>query len=514
VSGTLSRDNLFAVAYVAVAAIFIMWDLLLAARISQLRRVPRTFAIITAFAGLLLVPALIIAYSTASIIYGRAIYPLAWVWPLTTSLFALQAAYALSRRLVTPLFGVPVVVYNAIIAIVALSRHAISSGAVPPNFGLALSAAQAGALGFFFGPAALWGAIYLMVPVFSPSLPARWRVSGLARAVIAATAAALAGLMLIEMPSAFETVDSYSRYSKEQLQEHPEGDFSIGLKILPELRGPPPPVALEQDIALADSIGVDAIEIAIAPEGARLVALDSLASTVVEQRGDSALIIVTLGYPRDAARQFRESPSEYTKKRLADVDRIARQLRPDILLPAEEPYGEGSRAIGVQEPPYWIDYLTRAARLVHFVNPRIRVGVGASSYGSRDSTLYAWAASRRSPMDIVGFSMMPGFDGARSLDTRMRIATRWMRQFPGRAKPHWVFAAGGYPQTHGEESQELALWGVLSWATTQSQIRGLVVADAGDYDAIRGLRAPGGRLRSAVGTIIRAERGLRETVAR
>ncbi|HEY8164320.1 MAG TPA: hypothetical protein VIF83_02080 [Gemmatimonadaceae bacterium] len=513
-SAALSREHFFAVAYVAVAAIFIMWDLLLAGRIAQLRRVPRTFAAITAFAGLLLVPALIIAYSTASIIYGRAIYPVAWVWPLTAGLFALQAIYALSRRLVTPLFGVPVVVYNAIIAIVAISRFVIGIGGVPPDTGLALSAAQASALGFFFGPEALWGAAYLMVPVFSPSLPARWRASGFLRAIIAATAAAIAALVLIEVPSAFETTNSYTRYSKDQLQEHPEGDFAIGLKILPDLYGPPPPVALENDVALADSVGVDAIEIEIAPQGTRLVALDSLARTVVQQRGDSTLIIVALSYPKDATRQFRESPSEYTRKRLANIDRIARQIRPDILIPAEEPYGAGARAIGVQEPGYWIDYFSRAAKLAHFVNPRIRVGLGASSYGTRDSTLYTWAVSRNSPIDIVGFSMMPGFDGARSLDTRMRIATRWMRQLSARPKPHWVFAAGGFPQTHGEESQALAIWGVLSWATTQSPIKGLVVVEAGDYDAIRGLRAPGGRLRSAVGTVIRAERGLRETVAR
>src|SRR4029078_9182545 len=103
-------------------AIIVMWDVLVAGRVAQLRRAPRSFAAITAFAGLLLIPALIVAYSTASILYGRAIPPLAWIWPLTTILFALQAAYALSRRLVTPLFGVPVAVYNTIVALVAGAR--------------------------------------------------------------------------------------------------------------------------------------------------------------------------------------------------------------------------------------------------------------------------------------------------------------------------------------------------------------------------------------------------------
>ena len=146
------------------------------------------------------------------------------------------------------------------------------------------------------------------------------------------------------------------------------------------------------------------------------------------------------------------------------------------------------------------------------MNRRIRVGISASSYGSRDSTLYTWAAQRGSPVDVVGFSMMPGFKGAENVATNMRIATRWMHRFPVRPKPHWVFSAGGYPLTHGEESQELALWGVLAWATSQAPIKGLVVTEAGDYDVLRGLRTAGGKYRSAVGAVMRAEKGLKETV--
>jgi hypothetical protein len=509
VSATLNADNLLAVVYVAAAAIFVMWDILVAGRVAQLRRAPRSFAAITAFGGLLLLPGLLVAFATASILYGRAIQPIAWIWPLTTILFAIQGIYALSRRLVTPLFGVPVAVYNTIIMIVALSRYGVSRGAVPPDTGLAMSAAQASSLGLFFHAPALWGAAYLLVPVFSPSLPARWRMSGLVRAVIAASVATLSALVLIEMPRAFDTIRSYQRFAKDQLQEHPEGDFDIGLKILPDLKGPPPPISLEQDTRLADSIGVDAVSIVIDAEGARLGSLDSLARTVDQQRGDSTTIIIALGYPADAAKQFRESSANYTKDRLADVDRIARRLRPDILLPAFEPYSAGDRAIGLQQPEYWIDYLTRAAAIAHHVNPRIRVAVAASSYGSRDSTLFAWASTRGTPIDIVGFSLLPGFDGARSLYNHMRVAQRWLRPYAARPKPAWVFSAGGFPLTHGERSQELALWGALAWATTQPSIKGLVVTEAGDYDAIRGLRAPGGRLRSAVGAVRRAQAGLK-----
>lgn len=513
VSGALSAYHLLPAAYVAAAAIMVIWDIVVAGRVSQLRRAPRVFAAITAFGGLLIVPALVIAYASVSMLYGRAIQPVAWVWPVTTILFALQATYALSRRLVTPLFGVPIFVYDLIIAIVAVSRYAVSRGFDPPDFGFALSAAQASALGFFFGAPALWGPQYLQVPLMSPSLPARWRFSRLVRTCVALAAAGMAGLILIEMPNAFATSRSYTRYANEQLQEHPDGDFAIGLKIFPDLRGPPPPIALERDVALADSLNVDAVSIVIDPEGARLASLDSIARTVDDRRGDSTLIIISLGYPADAAREFRDSPSAYTRKRVADVDRIARRLRPDILIPAVDPYGDGSRAIGTQPPEYWMDYITRAARVAHYVNRRIRIGVAASSYGTRDSTLYFWAARRGSPVDVPGFSMMPGFDGATSLETHMRIAQRWMRAFETRPKPHWVFAAGGYPVAHGEESQALALWGVLAWATTQPEVKGLVVTEAGDYNVLRGLRNAGGKYRSSVAAVVRAERGLRETAA-
>jgi len=138
----------------------------------------------------------------------------------------------------------------------------------------------------------------------------------------------------------------------------------------------------------------------------------------------------------------------------------------------------------------------------------VAVSVPMSSYGTRDSALYAWAARPGSPIDAVGFSLLAGFDGSRSLDTHMRVATRWMQQFP-KPKEHWVFAAGGYPLVHGEASQRRAIGGVLAWATAQTPIKGLVVYEGGDYNTARGIRAAGGRLRPVFTKIVEAEKGLR-----
>lgn len=496
--------------YIALCAAMIAWDILMAGRIAQLRRTPRAFQAITGIAGLLLVPALVVAYTAQSLLYGRAILLVAWLWPFTALLFVIQSVYALARRMVTPLLGFPLLVYNTVIATVAVTKFVITRGQSPAEFGLALNAAQASMLGTFFGTPALWNPIYLQVPIFAPSLPARWGFTRLARVALAGTAIAMTALVIVELPGAYEGIKSYAAHSKDQLQEHPEGDFTIGLKIFPDLRSGPPPLAIDYDLALGDTLNVGAISLVVDPEAARGVALDSLARSIEEARADSTIIIVALGYPKKGEEEIKQSREAYTVARLKDIDRIARRLKPDYLIPAVDPLEEGSRVLGDQTPKYWIEYFTRAARMAHYIYPRIKVAVPISSYGTRDSTFYAWAARRGSPIDVVGFSLLAGFDGARSMDTHMRVAQRWMRMYPN-PKEHWVFAAGGYPLVHGEQNQERAIWGVLAWATAEAPIKGLVVYEAGDYYTVRGLRAPGGRLRPATSAILRAEKGLRSS---
>jgi hypothetical protein len=494
--------------YVAISVAIIAWDILMAGRIAQLRRIPRSFQAITGIAGLLLVPALVVAYTAQSLLYGRAILLVSWLWPFTALLFLLQTIYALGRRLVTPLLGFPLLVYNAVIAIVAVTKFVIADGQSPVEFGLALNAAQASMLGTFFGTPVLWNPIYLQVPIFAPSLPARWTITRLARAVIAVIVIVMTALVVVELPGAYAGIKSYAQHANDQLQEHPEGDFRIGLKIFPDLRSGPPPLALTYDLSLADTLAVDAIAVVIEPEAARGVALDSLARSIDVARADSTIVIVSLGYPKKGGEEIKQSREDYTVARLKDIDRIARRLKPDYLIPAVNPTEEGTRVLGEQTPQYWIDYFTRAARVAHYIYPRIKVGIPMSTYGTRDSTLYAWAAARSSPVDVIGFSLLPGFDGARSLDTHVRVAQRWLRTYPN-PKEHWVFAAGGYPMLHGEQNQARAIWAVLAWATTETPIKGLVVYDSGDYNTVIGLRAPSGRLRPATAAILRAESGLK-----
>src|SRR5688572_10370942 len=174
--------------YIVLSGMMFAWNVLIAGRVAQLRRAPRKFATLTALSGLLLAPALLIAFAASSILYGRAMQPLLWVWPVVSVMFLLQVVYALSKRLVTPMFGVPIMLYNGVIAAVAISKLIVSRGGVPPEFVHGLAAAQASAAGIVFGTAALWRTAYVQVPLLAPALPAHWRATAFARGVLAVIA--------------------------------------------------------------------------------------------------------------------------------------------------------------------------------------------------------------------------------------------------------------------------------------------------------------------------------------
>ena len=495
-------------AHVAVAIAILLWNIFIAGQMVQHRQAPRPLTGLTGVGALLLVPAAVTFIATSLLETGRAVGSIAWVWPACTILFALQALYATSRRLVHPLLGVPIAVYDILIAVVAVARFMIFRGETPPEPLVALTAAQASSLGVFIGSMALHSPFALQVPILSPAFPARWRASQTVRALLALYAAAWAVLVAVQLPRGYVAVRAYQPYADDLLTERPDS-FEVGLKLFPDLEGPPPPVSLRHDVALRDSLAVRVLSLTIEPEGARLVTLDSLAR-LLEPMRDSTTLVVTLGYPEGAGGKFRAGRERYTVARLAEVDRIVRRLRPDIMLPADEPYGRGARVLGPVGEAYWRDYLTRAANLTHTLRPRTRVGVAASSFDSRDSALYAWVTSPQSPVDLAGFSLYPGFGGARVLRTRMSVADRWMRSAPRPLKPHWVWSAGGYPAVHGESSQANAIWGTLAWATARQDIRGVIIEESGDYWSLTGLRAGDGRLRSSTRAIARALRGLRE----
>lgn len=501
-----------AAAYVALSAIFLIWNIVMSGRIAQGRNIPPAFAAIAAGCGLLIAPALLIGIATGSMLYGRAIHTIAWVWPFTVVLFAVQAVQAIGARLVSPILGVPIALYNLMLAVVVVTRWLMSRGIEPPEPALALVAAHASAIASFLGEAAMYSPAALQLPLLAPARRARWRTSAVVRLAMAAVAAGWITLTALEMPLAGRAVGSYAAYERERLQERPQGGLAVGIRIFPILGGGPSPLAVRNDLAVADSIGADALHLILTPAATDRAALDSIRRTLEERRQAGTRLLVSLGYERPLLARFRDRPPFDGTARLEAIDRIVRRLRPDIVFPAHEPYGAGLAAHGVLPVADWRRFLTEASRRAKSASGSVRVGVSLAAYGPRDSALYTWAAAPRSPVDVIGLVFSPSRYGARALDAQMQTTARWMA-IAEPEKPHWVFAAAGFPTTHGERSQELAVHGAMAWATRQAAVQGIVFVGASDYDRAIGLRAPNGRLRRAATEVARSVRALRERSA-
>jgi hypothetical protein len=503
--------NLLPLIQIVLVLTVLIWDIALTSRIVQVRQLPRAFVALTALAGFLVLPSLVIHLATTNAITGRSVTEVDWLWPLTLTLFALQALYAAARRLVNPFLGFFISAFDVLIAIDAVIRSVAAAGTILPAPALLFLAATTGTFSFLMSsPDVISSPLFVLVPMIAPAFPALRRTTATFRLALAIIAGGWVIIFMTQLTPAVEAVSSYRIHDPrtEKLQERPEGDFEIGLKLFPDLDGPPPPVAIRNDLALADTLEVSVVSVVIVPEAMDRAALDSLASSLEMFRRDSTQLILTLGYPRPhvplPGRTFSDA------RRLQTIERVVRIVRPDILLPAEDPYDSGTRAAGQLAPQFWESYLTRASAIAKRVRPRTRIGVSASAYDGRDSTLYAWAAASDSPVDVVGFTLFPSRTGVRTLDAATHAADRWMRESRS-TKDHWVFAAGGFPEAHGEVSQERAVWAALAWATSRPAIKGLIVSEAGDYGSVTGLRAPDGHLRRATYAVMSAMRGVRET---
>lgn len=502
--------NFLAPAHLALTVIILVWNIVLAGRIAQNSQAPRTFQAISGLAALLVLPGLLLTLATSTIITGRAVVTMDWVWPAVLILFAAQATYAFFRRLVNPVWGLFIMSYDLLIAAVGVVRYLVAHGHSPAEPLVALIAAQSVAMVFATGTAnVLATPFFLNMPLVAPAFPALRKLTVMFRAFMTVYAAMwLVFILVIGLPRAIVQLRNYEGHRRDQLRERPDADFAIGVKILPDVANPPPPPAIRSDSALVDTLDVDAIQVVIAP-GASKAALDSLAKVVDPSRRGAQSLIVAIGYRGKLLPELGKVRLD-DELRLATLKRAIDRLHPDIVLPAEDPYGAGLRAVGTLTPERWEQYLTQAAQVAKAADKNVKVGVAASSYTRADSALYAWAASPNSPIDIVGFSLFPSPYVGGGIQADTRTADRWMRVTPPR-KPHWVFATGGFPLAYGENSQFNAVWEVMAWATDHPSIKGLIVYEAGDYGQARGLRAPNGRLRPVTTAVMRAIRGLRES---
>ena len=500
--------------YAGVSLGIALWDIFIGGQIAQFRRSPRALAALSAVSALVLAPALLIGAAAASTATGHTFDGLAWFWPATMLLITAQACYATLRRMISPFAGIPIVAYDLLLTAVAIVHWITAAGDMPPEAALALATAHVNVLGYIAGPAALAWPYALQPPLLAPAFPPRWRLSRTLRALLATFAAGWFTATILALPSAWLSITSYDPLLLQPLQERPAGDFVVGLRVLPALENAPSAAALRLDLSLIDTVGAEAVSVRIDPRGAHPAALDSLGRALDALRRDTTTLILTLEYPPDAAVQYAASPQAYQEARFTELSRIVRRLHPDYLVVADEPIIKGDSALGTPlSMAEWTRYLTAAAFTVHRIDTKVRVAVAITASGPRDSALYAWAAAPGAPIDVVGFVIRPLFAGASDLDAQMRSADRWIAAAGPTSKENWVFATYGYPVSYGEINQERAIWSTLAWATSRSAIKGVIVADAADYGAVTGLRAPSGRLRRAVNTVARAAKSLRDASA-
>lgn len=507
---TLLAPAQLATAHLVLTALVLVWNLAISGRAARLQSTQRTMAFLCALCGLLLLPALTVLLVSTSVLTGRALYTLTWVWPVTTIVIAIQAAYALSTRAVAPPIGIPIVAYDVLLALVALARYVVYRGFEIPAPMLVLSAADASSLAYSASPLALLVPYFLHVPIVAPPTKGRRGAGTVLRTAVGVLAGAWATIIVLDVPTATGAVRGYASYTNERLTERADSDFAIGLKIFPSLTGGAPPLAIDGDLDLADTVGAQALSVYLSPEGTSNASLDSLAHTLADQRSDRQLLVaLDLG---DESRPDNAQQTAYFDARIADLNRIVHVLHPDFIVPAIDPNGAASRALGHVPISLWVAYFRRAANVAHQANPPARVLVHVGGFGARDSALYAWAAAPASPIDAIGFTLVPWLGGAATLDARMRTADSWLNSYP-EPKEHWVLEAGGLPMLHGEENQARAIWGTIAWATSRRPVKGAIVFEASDYGAPIGLRAAGGRVRPAAATLARAIHVLSENAS-
>ncbi|HEY6219911.1 MAG TPA: hypothetical protein VIV65_07615 [Gemmatimonadaceae bacterium] len=500
----------FPAGYLLLSVVILVWDVGLAARISQVSRASRPFAALTGFLALVLLPAALLRIATATFPTSRAVLSVDWVWPLVVCLIATQAVYAVARHLVNYLWGVPILVYDLLVSIVEVVRLGMAHGWSGTAHLTWIVAASSSTIAQLTTPIAATTPFFFLVPMISPAFPATRRFTGAFRGAMMAIALAWVVLIpVIGIPAGVRATGALREHAGEQLHERPRGDFAVGLKVFPDIAGIPSGAAVRNDLALADSLGVRALAIVVTP-GATKKAIDSIGS-IVDRLDDSTIVIVAIGYRGIVVPELRHIELNESE-RLATIAQVAARVHPDILLPAEDPLQVGGRIVGNIPVARWQKYYADARRVARTADPAIRIGYSVSRYSQSDSAMYAWAAASGSPVDILGFSLFPAKEGLADLtESFEKAADRWMKATPP-TKPHWVFAVGAFPLNEGETTQERVIWQTLAWATGHASIKGLVVYEAGDYAQARGLRAPSGRLRPAANAVRRAIRALRESI--
>lgn len=489
-----------------VAIAMLAWDIALAGWIAARREAPRVFTNLTAFCGLLVAPALLVAVATGTETGARTISGITWLMPMIACAFVLQVLYSLVTRLVSVVVALPILLYNVMIAVIAIGDYLASQQGVAPLQLQAAVAARDVIMGMTVGRAALVSPLAVLVPMIAPAYPARWRLSGAMRAALVLAATALASLLVLEWPRGIAAVRSYEAAYGEPMQARPAGDFVIGMRIFPVLDGAPSARAVQADRRLIEQLAPEVVLVVIDEDGWRGGALDSLSRVLQPLRDDSVRIAVALRIGRGVV-----APDD--AERQAAVERVLLRIRPDVIFPALVDPLPSILGTTPRSSDWWRALLLRSATTVQRVRPRTRMGWSASRLDATDSAVYVWASGPSSPVALLGAVSFPSFSGLPAVDARLRAFDRWHQRAVNRgggAQPHWLVTVGGLPHAHGDAAQLAAIRHALAWGSRRAWVGAAIVGEPADYDGWVGLRAANGRLRSSVPALSLAARQMRD----
>ena len=486
----------------AIVAALLAWNLVIGARATALASAGAAFRALTGLGAFLLLPALLIGVLAPTAPGARVLTPLAWLWPLVAIGFVVQAAWSVARRKSSALHAMPVVLFDVLVAWTALARWLESLGAgLPPWLlapGVAVSSLGAAVLG---DRAYLWSA-WLLLPMLVPAAPARWRISAAWRALLAMCLALVLVLVGAELPRAFGGLRAVRATGNGQMTERSRDDLAVGLHLLGDVTAAPSPGVARHDAALADSIGVSAVFITIAPEGATPAALDSVAR-VIEGRRDSVTLVVSLAFARGEVGARGANDERWLAARVALVERVVKRLRPDVLLPAGDlsPAGDAAR---------WKAYYERVARAARRIDRDVTIALATEGTSALDSALCDWVGQGDTPVDGIALAAPPGDGGPARFVAAQGALARWISL--ARTPPAvWLVSLPSAPAVDGEVAQQHLVRQALQWASARPWVRGVITGDASDTWWSGGLRAASGRSRLALAEVGTALHALRDS---
>ena len=484
----------------------LFWNIVLAGWVASRKEAPMLFTQLTSVCGLLVAPALVVALASGTEDGARTISGVSWLLPVIAVAFVLQVFYAIVARLVSTVVGVPILLYNIAVAAVAVGDYLVAQrGAAPIGLQAAVAARDA-LIGMTIGRAALASPFALLVPMVAPAYPARWRLSAVVRATLVLAATAVTTLLVLEWPRGLGAIRSYEPALSVPMQSRPSGDFIIGMRLFPVLDGPPTARITSADLALARVFQPEVVLVVLDGDAARASSLDSLSRVLEPLRADKVRIAVAL--------TVGAQPSALDDlERLGAIERVLVRLRPDVIFPA---LGAPIPSLLRRRPPslaWWRSTASRSAELVTRVRPRTTVGWAATRLDATDSAVYKWAASKASPVQLIGAVSYPSFSGLPAIDARLRAFERWHTlavAAGGGAQTHWLVNVGGLPHAHGDAAQLAAIRHALAWGSRRPWINAAIIGEPADYDGGLGLRAANGRMRAALASVALAAKGMRE----